>query len=84
MNSENTIAKTIKVASVIALMIGASGCATQGIGGSKYDNEDLANNIAKNNHTVQVCEQFGAIKQCRTVDRDQVREDIQAYLDSGR
>ena len=84
MNSENTIAKTIKVVSVIALIIGASGCATQGIGGSKYDNEDLAGNIAKNDNTVQVCEQFGAVKQCQTVDRERVREDMQFVLDSIR
>ncbi len=82
MNSENTIAKTIKVVSVMALIIGASGCATQGTGGSKLDNQELVSRIAEDK--VQVCKQFGAVKYCNEVDRERAREEMQYILDSQR
>jgi hypothetical protein len=82
--SENTIRKTVQVVSVIALIIGASGCATQASGGSKLGHEELANETVQNSNTMEVCTQYGAVKHCSKVDRDRALEDLQYFQDSLR
>jgi hypothetical protein len=84
MNNENTIRKSVQVISVIALIVGASGCATQSTGGSKLDHDQLMNEIAKNDNVVKVCTQFGSKMSCRLQDRDEAREELEYFQDSLR
>jgi hypothetical protein len=81
MNSENQIAKTVRVISVIALMIGATGCAT---GGSKLDHDQLMSEIANSENTVEICTQYGGKMSCRLEDRDEARERFEYLQESLR
>jgi len=84
MTSENTIRKTVQVVSVVALMIGATGCATQATGGSKLDHAELSSQIAQNRNVVKVCTQFGPKMDCKLEDRDRVQEEFEYLRESLR
>ena len=79
MNSENTIRKSVQVISVIALLVGASGCATQSTGGSKLSHQEVMQQN-QNDKLVRVCNQFGAKMHCSYQDREEVQRELD-YLD---
>ena len=84
MTSENTIRKTVQVISVVALLIGATGCATQATGGSKLDHDEWSNEVAQNRNVIKICNQAGAKMNCQLEDRDRVREDFEYRQESLR
>jgi len=84
MNSENTIRKTVQVVSVVALMIGATGCATQATGGSKLDHAEWSSQIVQNRNVIKVCNQFGPKMDCKIENRERVREDFEYLQESLR
>jgi len=84
MTSENTIRKTVQVVSVVALMIGATGCATQATGGSKLDHDEWRNEVVQNRNVIKVCTQFGPKMDCKLEDRDRVQEEFEYLRESLR
>jgi hypothetical protein len=84
MNNTNTIRKSVQVISVIALIVGASGCASQATGGSKLDRKDLVTEIANSENLVKVCTQFGAKMSCRLEDRHVAQDRLDYYRDTSR
>ncbi len=84
MNSEKTLTKAVRVISVVALLIGAAGCASQATGGSKLGHEETMTAINQNANTIEVCNQFGAVMQCELRDRDQVRDELEYRMGSVR
>ena len=62
------------------VVIGMSGCASQG--GGKMDHNELVAAQQINDQTVQVCSQGGAVMTCHTEDRQQVRDELEYRLQS--
>ena len=83
MNSENTIRKSVQLISVVALIVGASGCATQA-GGSKLDQDQQARKVVYNTDTIQVCDQRGTRMFCDTRDRDNFLQDMENLREATR
>jgi hypothetical protein len=82
MNNENTIRKSVQVISVIALIVGASGCATQSTGGSKLDHDQLMTGMADNENTVEICTQYGAKMSCHIETATQLQERFEYLQES--
>lgn len=82
MNSEKTLTKAVRVISVVALLIGAAGCASQATGGSKLGHDATMTAINQNNNTIKVCQQFGAVMECELRDRDQAEQDLKYIRES--
>ena len=83
MNSEKILTKAVRVISVVALLIGASGCASQATGGSKLGYDETMTAINQKANTIRVCNQFGAVMHCELRDREQVEKDFE-YLRESR
>ena len=75
MKCENRTAKALTVILAVALIVGATGCATQATGGSKLNHNELVTDISKYKNLIKVCNQAGAVMHCTYQDRHQVREE---------
>lgn len=82
MNSEKILTKAVRVISVVALLIGAAGCASQATGGSKLGYDETMTAINQNNNTIKVCRKFGGLMVCKLQDRDQVEQDLRYLRES--
>jgi hypothetical protein len=76
MRNEQTFGTALRVLSVLILVAGATGCASQG-GGSKLDAQMMSSRTATSAETVKVCNQSGATISCSYEDKERVRDELE-------
>ena len=84
MKSENRIAKAATIILAVALIGGATGCATQATGGSKLGYDELMAGMNEYDNVIKVCEQSGAVMHCSYEDRERVREENERLVEALR
>ena len=81
MRNELRFGTVIRVISVVALIIGASGCASQGAGGSKLDHDALLTHVKTTPKTVKVCNQLGNVMNCSYYEEHEVRAHFEHQME---
>ena len=75
MRIEQTFGTALRVLSVLILVAGATGCASQG-GGSKLDAQMMSSRSATSAEIIKVCSQSGAKMYCSYEDKERVRDEL--------
>ena len=81
MRNELKIGALIRVILVVAIIAGASGCATQGSGGSKLDHDMLRTQVGTDARFIEVCTQAGVWMTCHYEDEEEVRATFERNME---